>query len=102
MGSARQGPLQKLLSACRSTFLLFLFWEVGERLSVFLLPHLGFSRTIILGKGGGFLCSLPRTPLPFFCRYMRACWPMNRVRIEAAVWSAESLLQGMKFGLLSI
>lgn len=57
MGSARQGPMQESRPPAVLLF-LFLFWEVGECLGIFLSPHLGFSRTIVLGKGGGFFVVL--------------------------------------------
>lgn len=53
MGSARQGPIQESWLPAVLLF-LFLFWEVG----IFLSPHLGFGRTMVLGKGGGFLVVL--------------------------------------------
>lgn len=49
---------------------LFLFWEVVECLGIFLSPHLGFRRTIVLERvvylGGGwvaffFLCFFLKT-----------------------------------------
>lgn len=52
-GSGRQGPIQGLLLPAGRLFLLS--GEVGECLGISLPPHLGFSRTILLGKGGGVL-----------------------------------------------
>lgn len=71
MGSARQEPVQESRVPVVVLF-LFLFWEVGECLGFFLSPHLGFSRTIVLGKGGGFLVVLFN-----FKSCLRACQPRN-------------------------
>lgn len=57
MGSARQEPVQDSQAPAVLLF-LFLFWEVGECLGIFHSPHLGFSRIIVLGMGGGFLVVL--------------------------------------------